>query len=107
MATIVIDTYKLQGKNWTIEKDADAQLDYAFDWTKYLDAVGDTIASVQFVVDPLLTKVNEAHDAKTATVWLSGGAGATAALRVTCRITTNNTTPRIDDRSIFLKIVSK
>ena len=107
MATVNIDTYKLVGKNWTIEKDADAQLDYGFDWTKYLDAVGDTIAAVDFVVDPLLAKVNESHDTKTATVWLSGGAGATAALRVTCRITTTNTPPRIDDRSIFLKIVPK
>ena len=111
MATTKPTTYVI-GSNGkaVIEKDPDATLDYSFDWAAWLAAVGDSIASVEFLVDPSLTIENVSHDATTATAWLSGGvAPATGAntLRVTCRITTTNTPPRIDDRSVFLKIVER
>lgn len=110
MATITVDTYVLKGKRWVIEKDPNAQLDYAFDWARYLADLGDEIQSVEWVVDPSLTVESSGFDATTATVWLSGGTATEEGgyLRVTCRITTTNTPiPRIDDRSIYLKIVER
>lgn len=94
-----------------IDKDPNAVLDYAFDWAAWLALnSGDTIASVEFIVDATLTVVDQGFDSTTATVWLSGGVKPPTGsnkLRVTCRITTTNTPPRIDDRSIFLRIVER
>lgn len=94
-----------------IDKDPNAVLDYPFDWAAWLTLNGgDTIASAEFIVDPSLTVVLQASDSTTATVWLSGGvkpATGSNKLRVTCRITTNNTPPRTDDRSIFLRMVER
>lgn len=104
-------TYVLDRGDFVIERDTNAQLDYAFDWSAWLALnPGDQIASAQFIVDPSLTIVQESFDATTATVWLTGGtkpAEGPNKLRVTCRITTTNTPPRIDDRSVFLKIVER
>lgn len=101
------ETYVMTAGKPTINKDPEAVLDYSFDWGPWLEAVDDTIQSVLFILDPTLTKVSEAHDATTATVWLSGGAPPTGGgtLKVTCRITT--TGGRTDDRSIFLKIIER
>lgn len=112
MATTKPTTYLVSSSGKAvIEKDPDATLDYSFDWAAWLALVGDNIASVEFIADPSLTVENISHDDTTATVWLSGGTKPAApepnALRVTCRITTTNVPPRIDDRSIFLKIVER
>ncbi|AVQ81644.1 phage fiber-tail adaptor protein [Variovorax sp. PMC12] len=111
MATIKPTTYVVDRGEAVIEKDPDATLDYAFDWSAWLALnPGDSIAGAEFIVDPTLTVVDQAFDATTATVWLSGGtkpATGPNKLRVTCRITTTNTPPRIDDRSVFLKIVER
>lgn len=108
MATVTIDTYYLKSGKQIIDVDANAQLDFAFNWTKYLALVSDTIASVVFVVDPLLTKVNQGNDTQHATVWIAPTADALAkTLPVTCRITTSSIPPRIDDRTIWLHVVNK
>lgn len=112
MATLKPTTYVVDSKgDYVIEKDPDATLDYAFDWTQWLALnPGDSIAGVEFIADPSLTVESQAFDANTATVWLSGGVAPTGApnkLRVTCRITTTNSPPRIDDRSVFLRIVQR
>jgi hypothetical protein len=112
MATLKPTTYEVDRHgDPVIRKDPDATLDYAFDWTAWLALnPGDSIASVQFLVDSSLTVENQAFDAKTATVWLSGGtkpASGANKLRVTCRITTTNSPPRIDDRSVFLEILER
>jgi hypothetical protein len=112
MATPKPTTYVPDAKgDFVIDKDPDATLDYSFDWTAWLALnPGDAIADAEFIVDPSLTVVNQSNDGNTATVWLSGGTAPTGApnkLRVTCRITTTNTPSRIDDRSIFLKIVER
>lgn len=104
------ETYvvKSNGKA-VISKDPNANLDYAFNWAAYLADITDTIVDAEFVVDPSLTITAQAFDSTTATVWLSGGvapdAPAANELRVTCRITTAE--GRIDDRSVFLKIVER
>ncbi|WP_398493375.1 hypothetical protein [Variovorax sp.] len=111
MATQKPTTYVLDRSDLVIEKDPNAVLDYAFDWAAWLTLNGgDTIASVEFVVDPSLTVVDFGFDGTTATVWLSGGVKPVSGpnkLRVTCRITTTNAPARVDDRSIFLRIVER
>lgn len=112
MATLKPTTYVVDSKgDYVIDRDTDAQLDYAFDWAAWLALnPGDAIADAEFIVDPSLTVVQSSFDATTATVWLTGGtkpATGPNKLRVTCRITTTNTPPRIDDRSIFLRIVDR
>lgn len=112
MATLKPTTYETdRNGDFVIEKDPNAVLDYPFDWTAWLALNGDDqIASAEFIVDATLTVVDQAFDATSATVWLSGGtkpATGPNKLRVTCRITTTNTPPRIDDRSIFLRIAER
>lgn len=84
-------------------KDPDATLDYEFDWTDWLTPLADTIASVEFVLSAGLTSISESNTTTTATIFVNGGVeGETET--VTCRITTNSTPPRVDDRTLFLKI---
>ncbi len=105
--TYVIDRYG----DRVIQKDPDATLDYPFDWTQWLALnPGEAIASVEFIVDPSLTIVDQGFDGTTATVWLKGGikpASGANKLRVTCRITTTNVPAWIDDRSVFVEIVDR
>lgn len=83
-------------------KDPSASLDYRFDWSKWLDT-GETIAS--FLVTPetglTLDLSEEANGIVTA--WLSGGNLGTS-YKVTCHIETSNITPRIDERTINIRI---
>jgi len=99
----VIETYTGGPAKPTILKDPNAVLDYSFDWTAYLAAISDTIESVEFVLDDGLVQVDFSHTTTMAVVWVSGGAAGTS--RVTCRITTAG--GRVDDRSVFLKIVER
>jgi beta-lactamase regulating signal transducer with metallopeptidase domain len=111
MATIAVDTYTNQGGKWYINKDPNADLDYSWDWTKYLAGVTDTIATVAFSVtepgnDTSLTTHNPGFSGPLAVVWLTGGlVGKT--YQVTCRITSAHSPARIDDRSIYVKVVQK
>jgi hypothetical protein len=85
----------------TFKKDPNAVLDYTFDWAPYLTPIGDTIASVTWVLSTGLTKVSQSNTSTSATAFVSGGvAGEKATL--TCRIVT--TGGRTDDRSVTLKI---
>ncbi len=85
----------------TFKKDPNAVLDYTFDWAPYLTPIGDTIASVTWVLSTGLTKVSQSNTSTSATAFVSGGvAGEKATL--TCRIVTNG--GRTDDRSVTLKI---
>ena len=90
--------------NKVIDKDPQAELDYSFDWTTWLDAVGDTISSAVVSADNG-AEVYETDilGGKVVRAWVRGGTlGAKVSL--TCEITTTNTPPRIDDRTVFLKI---
>jgi hypothetical protein len=91
---------------WWIAKDPDAELDYMRDWSDWLTAVDDTIASVEWIVSDGLEQVVEknTHTATTATVWLAGGT-AGASYPVTCRITT--VAGRIEDRSFDVRCQSR
>ena len=109
-----VDTFvtNAAGKNPTIEKDPNAKLDYTFDWTAWLDLVGDAISVAscvatsdgsQGVSDIAVTQTVVVG--KTVVAWVTGGlVGEKVALR--CRITTTLASPgpRIEDRTVYLKI---
>ena len=84
-------------------KDPDAELDFTRDWSDWLTAVGDTIATSTWTVpDDLVIGTNgQTNDAMTATVWIKGGT-AGRIYRVTNRITTDG--GRTDDRSFTLTV---
>ena len=84
----------------TFLKDPDAVLDYAFDWSAWLDA-DETIASHTVTVDDGLTKDSSSEDGGVVTVWLSGGTARTFP-RVACRITTS--ADRTDERTIVIRV---
>lgn len=104
MATIIVDTYTGGPAKPTILKDPNALLDYSFNWAAYLAPIGDTISSAVFVLSEGLVQTNSFFSTTAAAVWVTGGTVGTTA-RVTCRITT--TSGRVDDRSVFLKIVER
>jgi hypothetical protein len=80
-------------------KDPNSTKDYLWDWSQWLG--DDTITTSTFLVPTGITLESDAHTAKTATVWLSGGTeGAT--YEVTNRITTAG--GRIDDRTMRLTV---
>lgn len=79
-------------------KDPDAVLDYASDWSSWLD-VGETISTSAFVADPGITIDSQSNDTTSGTVWLSGGTAGTNYV-IRHRITTS--AGRTDDRSFTI-----
>ena len=55
----------------TFLKDPDATLDYAFDWSGWLQS-GETISSYAITVDSGITKESDSQSSGVVTVWLSG-----------------------------------
>lgn len=84
--------------------DPDALLDYQRDWTDWLAAVGDTIATSTWIMPTGLTSTREERTDTTATVWIKATVDAprNTWLRVTNRITTVG--GRTDDRTFTIKI---
>ena len=101
MTDTYIETGTAPNIKYTITKDPDAVLDYTFDWTAWLDAITDTIASKVIVVETGITNDSSIISGKTVITWISGGTVGTT-YRVACRIVTAG--GRTDDRSIFIKI---
>lgn len=87
----------------TWEKDPQATLDWAFDWSKWL-AAGEEISSATVTVDSGLTKGSESNTTSKVTIWLSGGTLGVTHL-VTCQITTNQ--GRIDERTIGIRVTNR
>ena len=83
-------------------KDPSARLDYAVDWTAWLQD-GDSIATSEWLTGDL-TPTEPRLIGATATVWLSGGV-----LGVTYRITNRITTAagRTDERTLRLLITER
>ena len=80
-------------------KDPDAILDYALNWTKWLE--GDTISTGTWTIDAGPTIASQNVSGGIVTMFLSGGAdGVSYAAR--CRITT--TGGRTDDRTIQIQV---
>lgn len=88
----------------TWEKDPQAVLDWAFDWSNWL-AASETIAGTPVVtVDSGLTKDTQSNTTTKVTVWLSGGTLGTT-YKVACRITTNQ--GRTDERTIGIRVTDR
>lgn len=83
-------------------KDANSTTDISFNWSAWLTDCADTIAEVEFEVTGGLTKVQTVPVDGLCTVVVSGGTAGTAL--VTCRITTNSSPPRVEDRTVELTI---
>jgi hypothetical protein len=97
-------------------KDAQAELDYKFDWAPLTNgssdesdwlSPGETIASYIITnesVSPeelVVYKSSKTDTNTSVTVWLSGGI-AGKSYQVACRITTNNSPARTDERTITI-----
>lgn len=86
------------------EKDPDATIDIPFDWTAWLNDIGEAnLSDAVFLLSGGLQNAGSGGDEKKATVFVSGGTpGAQAS--ITCRITTATIPARIDDRTVYLTI---
>ena len=98
-------------------KDPDAVLDYKYDWKALTNGTGtsDWLGAAETIIagftititpvtpSPLTEDSSSRTDADTSvTVWLSGGLAGTE-YRVACAITTDNATPRTDERTMKIK----
>lgn len=80
-------------------KDPDANLDYSFDWSDYLEE-GETISEYT-LNSGVLTPTQETNTGSAIEVWFSGGVAASyAAPR--CTITTSS--GRVDVRTMTIRI---
>jgi hypothetical protein len=94
-----------------IDKDAQAQLTYTFDWSTWLDA-GDTIDSVEYSVaarrndpTPIVIESSGLTDSNSDTyVELSGGQAEKTYI-VTCKVTTAN--GLVDRRQFRVNVVNR
>ena len=98
---MITDTYSELGiYQPSIAIDPDAILDYTFDWTAWLDAVSDSIASKTITVENV-----EVHSSSLSNplvvVWLKNAAPDTRA-SCTCSIVT--AAGRHEDRTIYLPV---
>jgi hypothetical protein len=86
------------------DKDPQAVLDWAFDWSRWL-AAGEEITGTPVVtVQSGLTKDSQSNTTTKVTVWLSGGTLGTT-YSVACRITTNQ--GRTDERTIGIRVTDR
>lgn len=97
--------YDRQGRT-TIDKDPGATLDYRIDWTDFLLAEGDRIASVVVTATGVTVVGTPSTDGTVVTVWVSGGTLNQPAT-LTCTITTDSTPARIEPMTIQFKITPK
>lgn len=86
------------------KKDPNARLDYTLDWGPWLTPLADTIFSAVWLPSAGITVDTPTHTTTTATAWASGGVVGDPEF-MTCRITT--TAGRIDDRTVFFKILPR
>lgn len=101
----MVDTYVVSASGKAIiVKDPQAKLDYVFDWTLWLADIADTIVSQVITVDAGITLFSSGVVGATVVAFISGGTVGTT-YRASCKITT--TAGRIDERSIFIKIVER
>ena len=85
----------------TIDKDPDATLDYAWEWSDWL--AGDSISSHTVTVSGV-TKASDTRVGTKVTAWISGGTVGTPGL-ATCTITT--AAGRIEQRSIAFRVLNR
>lgn len=84
-------------------KDPDAVLDFAMDWTDWLDT-GETISSYMVTVPTGITKDSDSESSGVVTVWLSGGTAGND-YNVSVEITTSD--GRTDERTFRVKVIER
>lgn len=88
-------------------KDPDATIDITFDWADWLSDIGSVpISDVTFTLKGGLTNVATFNSATTATVFVSGGLAGTTAT-IACKIKTNTTPARTDERTVYIDIADE
>lgn len=104
METVTTETYVLdQLGRPTITVDPQATLDYVWDWTAWLAALSDNIASIN--VTPVgCTLVKSSFNGGLVTAWAGTGVAYMPA-SLTCQITTAS--GRIDERTVYLQMRSR
>jgi len=85
------------------EKDAEAVLDWIWDWSDWLDS-GETIITSVMTVSAGLVLDSSSNSTTTATAWLSGGTAGNP-YSVANRITTS--VGRIDERTITVRVTNR
>lgn len=90
----------------TWDKDPQAVLDWDFTWTDWLTG-GEVITGTPLItIDAGLTKDSQSNTNSVVKVWLSGGTVGTT-YKVSCRITTNSSPARTDERSLLIRITER
>lgn len=92
----------------TFKKDPNAELDYAWNWSKWLLPISDTIASYTLFPDTGLTILDDDLQGNLVVAKIKGGkAGQTQ--KVVCRIVTvgGSMGPRTDERTLYLEILER
>ena len=111
MATAATKTYRLVGKKRVWDMDRNDTTRFPFDWTTWLakEGAGALIASVEWILPPDVVNVQGGYDTHTASITVKFLNPATVAdlQIVTCRMTTNEATPQVRDRSIYLNPVTE
>lgn len=86
-----------------IDKDPNAQIPFAWDWTDWLAAIGAaSVSSATVTAEAGLTVVGGAIVNSPVVSQLMSGGTAGSSYRVYCRVTAN--TGAIDDRSIVIDV---
>lgn len=84
-----------------------SDLDYAFDWRRWLDS-GDTLISAEFTVSPsghpdeLKVGANSGVTNTRAIVWLSGGQKGVT-YKISCKVSTKG--GRVEEKEAILQII--
>jgi hypothetical protein len=108
-SAIIVDP--VTGKKSTIKSD-DSSLDYPFNWADWLAGCDDSYSSHVITVwnppgvtTPLTASVGTQSGGVITTMIAGGTIGQTHS--VTCKITTAATPPRIDERTLWVKIKAR
>lgn len=99
------------GSHWTLGtagpvggKDPNSAIDIPFDWTEWLADIGNPpLKTIEFLLGGGLVSDGVVPNAKGGTVVVSGGSLQQTGT-VTCRITTETTPPRTEDRTVVLQM---
>lgn len=91
--------------------DINAELDIPFNWADWLADLGLSYASHTIVAESPLEVVGSAHSNGIITAFIKVQAGQTPSINrkyaVTCKIVTDGSPPRKDDRTVYLKMMER
>ena len=100
-----VKQYRWIGNIRCWDADPDINKRFPFNWTQWLkgEGAGVTIASVSFIPTANLSVLQQGHDTVTASALVKFIDNTLPDMQtLTCRITTNETPPQIQDCSIYI-----